>query len=268
MFKVVASDLDGTLLSPTHDLTELAVETLKQLHQKGVHVILATGRNHVDVSGIRARVGIDAHIITSNGALVENVSGQVIISHTIEEELVHDLLDVVLDDKEILTNAYRADEWFMSQDYPGVKQYFPNSDFTYKLFDESKTISTDSVYKIFYVSRNQEKLLQLEKQLLEKYGNRAYICFSSPLSLEVMSPHVSKGNALEQVVELLGHTMQDVIAFGDSMNDLEMLSRVGKGMIMENGQQRLKDQLPNNQIIGSHEHDAVIHHLREIFNIQ
>lgn len=70
MFHVVASDLDGTLLSPDHTLSPFAKETLKLLTAQGIHFVFATGRHHLDVAQIRDGLGISAFMITSNGACV------------------------------------------------------------------------------------------------------------------------------------------------------------------------------------------------------
>ncbi|GAM25226.1 hypothetical protein SAMD00019534_084010 [Acytostelium subglobosum LB1] len=268
MFKVVASDLDGTLLAPDHSLTTLAKETLQTLSKnKGVDVVLATGRHHVDVARIRNNLNIDhGYFIASNGAVVQNSAGEIIFEHVIPAELAARLYDLVKDDKEILTNVYRKDEWHMNNDVPEVKKWFTESNFTYKVFKHDGSLPLDGVHKVFYVSLNHDRLLQLEQQLIESFPDVA-VCFASTFSLEVMQKGVSKGNALEEVVKLLGHTMQDVVSFGDSMNDLEMLSMSGKGCLMENAQQRLKDSLPSNDIIGSNTSDAVPNYLRRIYSL-
>lgn len=80
-----------------------------------------------------------------------------------------------------------------------------------------------------------------------------------------MAGGVSKGHALEAVAKILGHSLQDCIAFGDGMNDAEMLSMAGKGCIMAGAHQRLKDQYPHLEVIGSNTDDAVPHYLRKLY---
>ncbi|VEI46341.1 HAD superfamily hydrolase [Actinobacillus equuli] len=82
-----------------------------------------------------------------------------------------------------------------------------------------------------------------------------------------MHKSVCKANALEELVKLRGYTLEDCLAFGDGMNDVEMLSRVGKGCIMENADPRLKQALPNNEVIGNHKEEAVANYLRSTFGI-
>lgn len=80
-----------------------------------------------------------------------------------------------------------------------------------------------------------------------------------------MAGGVSKGHALESVAKQLGFTLKDCIAFGDGMNDVEMLSMAGKGCIMANAHQRLKDTLPELEVIGSNAEDAVPATLRKLY---
>ena len=76
MYQVVASDLDGTLLSPDHFLTPYAKETLKLLTARGINFVFATGRHYIDVGQIRDNLGIRSYMITSNGARVHDSDGQ------------------------------------------------------------------------------------------------------------------------------------------------------------------------------------------------
>lgn len=80
-----------------------------------------------------------------------------------------------------------------------------------------------------------------------------------------MAGGVSKGHALEYVSKLMGYTLKDCIAFGDGLNDLEMLSMAGKGCLMSGSLPRLKAAMPDAEIIGSNADDAVPHYLRRMY---
>ena len=72
-FRAMVSDLDGTLLTPEHLVGDLTIDTLRALEQKGVDIILATGRNHSEVSSILGKIGAGrADMITGKGARVRN----------------------------------------------------------------------------------------------------------------------------------------------------------------------------------------------------
>ena len=80
-----------------------------------------------------------------------------------------------------------------------------------------------------------------------------------------MAGGVSKGHALEAVSAALGYSLKECISFGDGMNDAEMLSMAGKGCIMANAHQRLKDLHPDLEVIGTNGDNAVPNYLRKLF---
>ncbi|MNP28290.1 Pyridoxal phosphate phosphatase YigL [compost metagenome] len=118
---------------------------------------------------------------------------------------------------------------------------------------------------MFFTTDSHEALLPLEQAINARWGDRVNVSFSTLTCLEVMAGGVSKGHALEAVAKRLGFDLQDCIAFGDGMNDAEMLSMAGKGCIMENAHQRLKDLHPELEVIGTNGDNAVPKYLRKLF---
>lgn len=103
------------------------------------------------------------------------------------------------------------------------------------------------------------------RRINARWGDRVNVSFSTLTCLEVMAGGVSKGHALEAVAKKLGYSLKDCIAFGDGMNDAEMLSMAGKGCIMGSAHQRLKDLHPELEVIGTNAEDAVPHYLRKLY---
>ncbi|MFC1507892.1 HAD-IIB family hydrolase, partial [Pseudomonadota bacterium] len=98
MYKIVASDLDGTLLTPDHKITPFTKDVLNRLHQQGKDFVFATGRHHIDVAGMREHLGIPAYMITSNGARVHNCQGEVVFQQDVQAEVVKTLIEMTKDD--------------------------------------------------------------------------------------------------------------------------------------------------------------------------
>lgn len=267
MYHVVASDLDGTLLSPDHTLTPYTKKTLTALTQQGIHFVFATGRHHIDVAQIRDNLGINAFMITSNGARVHNTDGELLFSHNLDEDIARDLYGMMHYNQDILTHVYRHDDWFMNRASPEQEAFFQESNFKYQLF-EPCLLDSDGVCKVFFTCDDHDKLLPLEDAINARWGDRVNASFSFPSCLEVMAGGVSKGHALEAVAKIIGYSLKECIAFGDGMNDLEMLLMAGKGCIMHDAQQRLKDKLPELEVIGSNAHDAVPHYLHNMYLAQ
>ncbi len=261
-FRIVASDLDGTLLAPNHQLSDFSKQTLKELHDKGYTFIFATGRHHVDVAGIREIAGIPAYMITSNGARVHDQNDQLMYSKNVPEELVQPVIDVIRHDPEIYIHLYQDEQWLMDRDDEELAKFHSESGFTYTRFNASNA-PTNGIAKVFFThpKHDHEHLVQYENQLREKFGDQLNIAFSTPWCLEVMAADVSKGDALDAVAKSLGFSLENCIAFGDGMNDVEMLSMAGKGLVMGTSHHKVKAALPNNEVIGSNEEDAVAQYL-------
>jgi len=260
--KIVASDLDGTLLAPNHQLSAYSRETLKALHEQGYTFVFATGRHHVDVASIRRTVGIPAYMITSNGARVHDQNDQEMYSQNVPEDLVQPVIDTIKTDPEILIHMYQNDDWLLNKDDEQLRDF--HEEFSYKLYDQDNA-PIDGIAKIFFThpAQDHEHLVTFETKLREQFGDRLNIAFSTPWCLEVMSAGVSKGDALKAVAESIGLTLENTIAFGDGMNDVEMLSMAGKGLVMGTSHEKVMKALPNNEVIGSNADDAVAHYLQD-----
>ncbi len=265
--QIVASDLDGTLLAPNHKLSTFTKKTLKDLHEKGFTFIFATGRHHVDVAGIREIAGIPAYMITSNGARVHDQQDREMYSKNVPQDLVQAIIDLVKDDERILTHIYRNDTWLMSREDEELRAFHNDSGFTYQLFDINNA-PTDGIAKVFFTNsdKDHELLVSYENLINEKFAGKVSVAFSTPWCLEVMGEGVSKGDALKAVAESLDLKLENCIAFGDGMNDVEMLSMAGKGLVMGTAHEKVMNALPENEVIGSNADDAVAHYLhKELF---
>lgn len=260
--KIVASDLDGTLLAPDHQLSAYSKMTLRTLHEMGYTFIFATGRHHVDVAGIRGQVGIPAYMITSNGARVHDQQDRLMYSENVPSDIVQSVIDTIKHDQEILIHMYQNDDWLLNKDDEALREY--HEEFTYKLFDENQAPS-DGISKIFFThaGKDHERLVALETMLNEHFGDKLNIAFSTPWCLEVMNGEVSKGHALQAIAESLGLTLENCLAFGDGMNDVEMLSMAGKGLVMGTAHEKVMQALPENEVIGSNAEDAVARYLQK-----
>lgn len=263
-YYIVASDLDGTLLTPNNQLTAFTKKILRLLITLKVHFVFATGRHYNNVVSIRDNLNIDAYMITANGSRIYNADKQLIASYNLNPDIIHDLLYIVHDDPDIVINVFKKNEWLINRYQYDQEPFLKRWGLKYKIYQQH-TLSYDDIYKIYFTSNNYKKLILLEKELNMRWGCSVNISFSLLTCLEVVPGGVSKGYALKYVANLLNYELKDCIAFGDSMNDQEMLAMTGKGCIMYNAQQRLKDALPYLEVIGSNEYEAVSNYLKYLY---
>jgi Cof subfamily protein (haloacid dehalogenase superfamily) len=267
-YPIVVADLDGTLFNQEHAMSRFTQETIQWLIAEGLHFIFATGRHAIDVQLIQKRVGVRCFMITANGARVHDDLGNVLFKQDISATVANSLLQLAPIEQGIVTSAYHDSGWFINSTIPGLERFHPDSSFQYDPFP-TELQNLPRLCKVFYVGAN-EALMPLEGTIYADWNSQVNVTLSNKNCLEVMASTVSKGHALQRLLAhplfaSQGYTLKDCIAFGDGMNDLELLSMVGKGCMMANSVQRLKESLPELEIIGDHQEDAVAHYLRHKF---
>ncbi|MDO5055619.1 MAG: Cof-type HAD-IIB family hydrolase [Pasteurella oralis] len=267
-YRAIISDLDGTLLNGEHQLASFTIETLEKLAAKGVDIFFATGRSEPDVKRIIRSVNIDkATLVTANGARATNLGGELLVSHYLPEDIVLDIFHhIPFDPFTVCLNSYQGDEWFINVDVEELKKFHQASGFMYQVTDFHQQHAKQTE-KIFYIGRTPENLAPIEASIRERFGDQVQVTYSTPQCLEIMAKGVCKAATLAELAAKRGYSLTDCIAFGDGMNDVEMLAQVGKGCIMGNADPRLKQALPNNEVIGRNTDHAVANKLREIFDI-
>lgn len=267
-FRAIISDLDGTLLNADHRLSTKTILTLEALANKGVDIFLATGRNYPDVKHIINKVQInEAMLVTSNGARANNLAGDLLCQHHIPDELALEIMQrTPFNPSKVCLNSYQGDSWFINKDILALKNFHQESGFTYQVtnFEQHQAQQTE---KIFFIAKEGEDLQPIEQYLRHHYENSLQITYSTEQCLEIMPKGVCKANTLAKLVTQRGYTLSDCIAFGDGMNDVEMLSQAGKGCIMGNADARLKSALPYNEVIATNKDDAVANYLQKLFNL-
>ena len=263
-YKLVVCDMDGTLLTSSHKISDHTANVIKQIEDNGVKFIIATGRPYLDARYYRDSLNLKSYLITSNGARAHDEDNNPIVIENIPKELVKRLLTYNVG-KDIHRNIYLNDDWIIEYEIDGLVEFHKESGYGFNIDDLNK-YENEEVAKVFFLGKNED-IENLEKNMEKEFQNDLSITVSSPFCLEFMKKGVNKAETLKKVLKLLNIKPEEVIAFGDSMNDYEMLSLVGKPFIMGNGNKRLMEALPNVEVVGNNNEDGIGKKLIEIFNI-
>jgi Cof subfamily protein (haloacid dehalogenase superfamily) len=268
MYKVIATDLDGTLLNSDHQLDPFTVATLNKLDAQGLQFIIATGRHYCDVAGIRDLLGIPAYLITSNGARVHGPDDSLIHARNLPEPMVHRLVapDTVGAHGRVIVSLFTDKEWFIDRDAPELLAFHQDSGFTYRVTRDLGALGGAGVAKALYIG-DPADLAPVQRNLEREFGDALYITYSLPDCLEVMVAGVSKGRALRVVLERLKLDAARCVAFGDNMNDIDLLETAGHPFMMNNANPDLIARLPKVPRIGNNFEAGVAHHLRKLFEL-
>lgn len=266
--KIIAVDLDGTLLNGESKLSDFTKDTIKQISKKGHHVIIATGRPYRMAKDFYHQLELETPMINFNGSLT-HLPGKVWEHEkclTVDKKY---LLDMVARKEEIeadfIAGEYRKKFYITAPDHEiadprlfGVENFHPENQFNSDLVTKDPNC-------ILLQTRASDKYA-LAEEMSRFYQYQLNInTWGGPLNiLECTPKDVHKAFALEYLLKVMNRDKQDLIAFGDEHNDTEMLSFAGKGYAMKNANPALlsfaDDQLPL-----TNEEDGVAHFLRERF---
>ncbi len=258
--QLVVADMDGTLLNAEHKLSQRTIKAVQSLVAQGVEFMLATGRHYEDVYLMAQQLGVEACLITSNGARVHDAHGQVLYENHMPANLVEQVLELSRG-FELHRNLYQQDLWLVEEPHEALLAIHDQSGFRYRITDFS-TLELSHIDKIYFTAEH-EKLVPLEQLLSEKFSSQLSITFTSPEYLEVMNFGVSKGSALQKVLKLKNKHADNTVALGDGMNDVSMLGSVGFGVVMDNASASVKAQLPNALAAASNAEDGVAQFLEQ-----
>lgn len=237
MIKAIMLDLDGTLLSSDHRISDTDKEVLKKLEDKGIKIFLATGRSYDSMRQYHEELNLTTPAICYNGAKII-YSNEDQKEYPIKERSLQTLIEIAREYKTHL-NIYQHEIWY-SEDitneetkiYKGISGLEPVK----KDFDQlDEMFST----KILYVGEH-EKLLKIEKDIKNRLGDSVHTTFSKTFFLEILDGNVNKGTAMKNIMEEENIPLSQVIAFGDGLNDKEMLETAGIGVAMDGAFDELK----------------------------
>ncbi len=260
-YKLIAIDLDGTLLRNDHKISEYSKDILRKLDKSGIHVVIATGRSYSSARHKIADLGLDQPVVCYNGAMVRNGATHEIIEHsTLNSTISKKLIEISRREK-IHFHGFHNGDFHHEWKSDSSKLYEDTSGLVGQIVNFDDNI--DRRYTKGMFISDHESLVPLEKEISELFSKDVYMAFSKPFFLEVMDSSASKANALGRIIERLGIKQSEVISFGDGLNDTEMLDFAGKAIVMKNGVKLLRDRFENSRL--SNEEDGVAKYLEELY---
>lgn len=261
MIRLIAIDMDGTLLAPDHTVSERNIQAIRAAKEKGVEVVIATGRSYAEAYGPVGDAVRDLSYVCLNGADVRDESGNIIsatylpesdiaeITTTLENENIH--YELYIDESIYTVNVEEQVQMFINL-ARSIGQTAPENDIRREVmgrvqqgfirpvdsYDEMIRLQGHEIYKIFGVSAQSENL-QRANARLQTMPSLA-ISSSGVQNIEINSINAQKGIAIEEYAKQKGISMKDVMVIGDSFNDVSMMKRAGHSVAMENAPDEIK----------------------------
>lgn len=258
-FRVIISDLDGTLLNTQHQISEYTKTVFQQLHNEKYLLIVATGRHHLDAMPLLEDLGCPFYLVTSNGARIHSPENELIYSFDIKSEAIKSILDLDID-PEFTTVLFKEKVWQTNRENKRLNSFQTVMNYPFEIVD-FKTVEDFGAIKLFFTHNEHDKLVELRDEIMKGHSNEFHAAFSLPFCLEFMDKSVDKSVAIAKILEIENHTFEESIAFGDGFNDERMLIAAGKALIMENAVESFKNKLPQLEVISSNQNDGVASYL-------
>lgn len=254
-YKLVAIDMDGTLLTPELDISRDTVETVRKVIEKGVVITLSTGRMYPAALPFANMLQLDVPIITCNGALTKcSITGKIYDMKKIDSKYSLEILNYCAEEG-LSVSIYDDDEIFIDKQSENMEIHEQIDAAEPKIVDDLKEVVNGSVIKIMFNSRDKYKLDYHSRKLYEMYKGKLNFYFSLPYFVEIVNADANKSNALKSLSQSMNIRQEEIIAIGDNFNDLDMIKYAGLGVAMGNAPQYMKDEA--NFVTRSNDDDGV-----------
>lgn len=215
--KLIALDMDGTLLNSEDKVSDYTKDVIEKALAKGVHVVLSTGRWLKSCYPYAEELNLSNYLVTCNGGQIWTFEKELVEEHLLPQEQIEKMWHIA-EKQDVYT-------WLVS-----TEQVYYN--------DRPQDFYGHDWLKFGCETKDEEKLEAIIKDL--SYLEGLELTNSLPTNIEVNPEGVNKASALEKVCENLGITMDNVLACGDSLNDIKMIQAAGVGVAVGNAQEAIK----------------------------
>jgi Cof subfamily protein (haloacid dehalogenase superfamily) len=242
-YKAIALDLDGTLTDSEKNVSDVNIEACKKAIEKGVKVILASGRplfGVEPVADILDLKNLGGYILAYNGGnIVDCRTGKLLVSYVMPEGVMKDICE---ESKKagVYPLTYYGDKVISESDMdPYVLEEARCNGAKVMKVDNLEKFVDYEVAKIL-VAGPHEKLLPLQERLIKLHGDVIDVFFSQDIFLELVPKNVAKSTSLDELLGRIGVKREELIACGDGANDVPMLQYAGLSVAMENAYPEVK----------------------------
>ncbi|NLK00661.1 MAG: HAD family phosphatase [Clostridia bacterium] len=260
--KLVAIDLDGTLLDSNKKISPRAEKAIRDIREKGVRVTIATGRMFASTRPYAEHLDLELPLITYQGALVKlKDNTNILYQRNVPSYLAQEVVAMAREHGYPL-NFYLDDHVLVEKASPEILNYARKYNVEVEEINDLTEMSDIGPIKLLAINEREEELMKFEEKCRDVFGEELYITKSMPEYLEFMHPEATKAKGLEAVEDYLGIGDGETMAIGDSFNDLEMLHYAGVSVVMGNAREEIKAAA--DYITASNDNDGVAEALEKI----
>lgn len=247
-YKLIAIDMDGTLLNSENEVSERNKDAIKAATDRGIHVVITTGRVFVSAKYYARLIGITTPIIACNGAYIRELgSDNILFEDSIRDEDCSFLIKTA-EESEMYYHLYDDYNFYTKElRYSSMKYYkwnesqAPEDRINIQIHPNLLEIienSNKNMYKMVVIDDDIEKLNKFREKI--SLNKNIEIVSSWSNNIEIMNKGISKGSGLNHLCQIMNIKKEQVIAIGDNYNDASMFEFAGLSIAMENGEEEVK----------------------------
>ena len=254
--RAIAFDFDDTLLRDDRTISDYTVRVIRRAASEGIYIIPASGRARDSLRPFVEQLACASACICCNGAEIWSPNYQLIRRYTFPDETSQEIVSFARS-HDCYAQTYDSTYFYYlcenqwARDYAASSMirgfYTPDMEGFLKSHPTSKILMMDEPAKV----------AAMLAEASVQFAGRASVTCSKPYFLEFNPPEATKGNALAACGEMLGFSLADCAAFGDSLNDLSMLTTVGWGYAVANSRPDVRERV--GRVCGDNMSDGVAH---------
>jgi Cof subfamily protein (haloacid dehalogenase superfamily) len=256
--KLIAVDLDGTLLNSQHEMTDRTEKVLKAAIAQGIHVVIATGKTYRAAEHLIKRLDLKTPGIFVQGTMSYNPDGSIHSQQTIDPRIARQIITFA-EDRGHQLGIYSGNRIFVRKMYPRMEELTINyhEPMPEAVGSLQNLLDSTIVNKIIVIYPGDGRRTQALRWQLHMQINGSARLLSAGISdeIEVLPTNASKGAALKTLLKEFGVPPSQVLAIGDGENDIEMLELVGMGVAVGNAGQHVKEVA--RAVVASNDEDGV-----------
>ena len=231
MYKLLVTDVDGTLLDNQSKVPELNRQAIFACMGKGIKVILATGKTILSISHLIEMFGLKLPQITLNGGVIATNKNDILKSRAIREKDYIELLKTIREYGVSCTSALLDGRVLYETYHPNMRYITDSGVELIKVDSLDDPHIIQNTVSVHVPARETDPV---DKYMRDKFGEKLFIVRSGEYFFDFLSKGLCKGNALKEIMHMLGYGREEVVVFGDSYNDLSMFEVAGLNIAVKN----------------------------------
>lgn len=266
--RAIAFDLDDTLLRSDQTISDNTVRILHEAARRGIVILPASGRTRDSMLPSVKRIGCASAFIACNGADVWGIPDHtpwngsdcpLLMQELLPVPLAHEVAQFAAD-RGIYCQTYTPDRFFYTIDNEYAVSYAQSSSLEGEYVGDLTAFIRQPVTKLLMMD-DPARIASLLEEARTLFAGRASLTCSKPYFLECNPLRATKGNALRWCAERFGFRMEELLAFGDSLNDVSMLEAAGTGVAMGNAREDVKAM--GFPVCGTNDEDGVARYIED-----